>query len=131
MPYTEEILPTVQSRINLANGRTRFTPIRPKTGQPVAAGVEHVLDQHFNRPLANSCSFFSIQPNELKTILQSSNSVSTPVTAISGGQYVRVVDTGQVVRNTALKFGGNETTWIQIFTDQSGNLITTYPIPAP
>ena len=79
LPYAPGILPIVQSRINVANGKTRFTP-----GQPVSAG-----------------------------------------------QYVRVIDTGEVVGNTALKFGGNETTWIQVFKDQSGNLITTYPIPAP
>ena len=126
LPYAPGIPPIVQSRINVANGKTRFTP-----GQPVSAGFDHVLDQHFNRPLANSRSIFSIEPDRLKNILQSQNSVSAPVTAIPGGQYVRVIDTGEVVGNTALKFGGNETTWIQVFTDQSGNLITTYPIPAP
>ena len=50
---------------------------------------------------------------------------------MGGGQYLRIVDTGQVVGNTALKFGGEETTWIEVITDKAGNLITTYPIPAP
>jgi len=35
LPYAPGIPPIVQSRINVANGETRFIPIRPKTGQPV------------------------------------------------------------------------------------------------
>ncbi|MNF19504.1 hypothetical protein D3C80_2243630 [compost metagenome] len=31
-------LGVVQSRINIANGRTRFTPKRPSTGEPISAG---------------------------------------------------------------------------------------------
>lgn len=89
------------------------------------------MDGHFNRPLGNSRSIFSVSPDELKIILQSKNAVKTPGIAIPGGQYVRTVNTGKVIGNTALKFGGNETTWIQIFTDKAGNLITVYPIPAP
>ncbi len=121
----------VKSRINIANGQTRFTPIRPTTGQPVSAGFNHVLDGHFNRPLANSRSIFSIPPNELKIILQNKDIVHSPVNLIEGGQYVRIVDTGKIIGNSALKYGGKETTWIKIFTDKAGNLITTYPVPAP
>lgn len=43
--------------------------------------------------------------------------------------YVRNVDTGSIVGKTALKYGGNDTSWIRIFTDRAGNLITTFPIP--
>ncbi|MBT2293581.1 hypothetical protein J7E73_31715 [Paenibacillus albidus] len=121
----------VQSRINIANGQTRFTPLRPTTGQPVSAGWNHVVDGHFNVPLANTRSVFSISQSKLKDILQSPNVVKSPVTAIEGGQYVRTVNTGEFVGNSALKFGGEKTTWIKIFTDKGGNLITTYPIPAP
>ncbi len=121
----------MQSRINIANGRTRFTPLRPSTGEPISAGWYHVVDGHFNVPLANSRSVFSISPNKLRGILQRPNVVKSPVTAIQGGQYVRIVNTGEVVGNSALKFGGKKTTWIKIFTDKAGNLITTYPVPAP
>ncbi|WP_155973372.1 hypothetical protein [Paenibacillus sp. Leaf72] len=128
---TSNTLGVVQSRINVAAGRTRFTPLRPKTGEPVSAGWDHVVEGHFNVPLANSRSVFSLSPNEVKTILQSPTVVKSPVTAIPGGQYVRVVNVGKVVGHTALKFGGKETTWIKIFTDKAGNLISTYPVPAP
>ena len=89
------------------------------------------MEQHFDRPLANSRSIFSITPDELKTILQKDSVVHSSVLDIPGGQYVREVDAGQIVGNTALKFGGEETSWIKIFTDEAGNLITVYPIPAP
>lgn len=89
------------------------------------------MEGHFDRALGNSRSIFSILPDELKTILQSKNIVQSPVKAIPDGQYVRTVNTGKIVGKTALKFGGDETTWIQIFTDKAGNLITTYPVPAP
>jgi len=70
MPNTDR----VQSRINLANGSTRFMPLR-ESGQPVSAGFQHIMDEHFNRPLANSRSIFSITPDELKRILQNSQVV--------------------------------------------------------
>ncbi|WP_275445941.1 WXG100 family type VII secretion target [Paenibacillus sp. ACRSA] len=123
-------LGTAQSRINIANGRTRFTPLRD-TGEPVSAGFDHTLEGHFNRPLANSRSIFSIEPDKLKEILQSSDVVKSTVTDIGGGQFTRTVNVGEVVGNSALKYGGGDTTWIKIFTDKAGNLITTYPVPAP
>jgi hypothetical protein len=55
--------------------------------------------------------------------------INSPVTSIGGGQFVRTVNTGQTVGTTALKFGGNPTSSITIFTDSAGNLITTYPVP--
>ncbi|MFD2386609.1 hypothetical protein [Enterococcus rivorum] len=80
-------LGVVQSRVNVANGRTRFTPTRPSTGKPVSAGFEHVLDGHFNRPIANSRSIFSITADKLKQVLQSPNVVKSTVMDMSGGQY--------------------------------------------
>ncbi|MCN72845.1 hypothetical protein CCE97_14885, partial [Listeria monocytogenes] len=120
----------VQSRINVANGQTRFTPLR-KSGEPVSAGFDHVFEGHFDRPLANSRSIFSTSSDNLKQILQSPNVVKSPVIEIPGGQYKRIVDTGEIIGNTALKHGGNPTSWIEIYTDRAGNLITTYPIPKP
>ncbi|WP_141707048.1 pre-toxin TG domain-containing protein [Enterococcus ureilyticus] len=124
-------LGVVQSRVNIANGRTRFTPTRPSTGKPVSAGFEHVLDGHFNRPIANSRSIFSITADKLKQVLQSPNVVKSTVIDMSGGQYKRIVDTGEIIGNTALKHGGNPTSWIEVITDRAGNLITTYPVPKP
>ena len=118
------------TRINLANGRTRFTPLRAN-GNPVSAGMQHVIDGHFNRPLGNSRSIFSIEINYLKEILQSNRVVSSTVIDMGGGQYKRIVDTGEIIGNTALKFGGNTTSYIEVITDVKGNLITTYPVPAP
>jgi intein/homing endonuclease len=44
----------VDTRINIPNGRTKTTPLRPSTGERVSAGFkEHVIPQHFNRPPAN------------------------------------------------------------------------------
>ncbi|MBC1465395.1 hypothetical protein HB766_02850 [Listeria welshimeri] len=121
----------VQSRVNVANGRTRFTPTRPSTRKSVSAGFEHVLDGHFNRPIANSRSVFSVTADKLKQILQSQNVVKATVVEMGGGQYKRIVDTGEIVGNTALKYGGTPTTWIEVITDRARNLITTYPVPKP
>ncbi|UAC48112.1 hypothetical protein K6959_16275 [Bacillus aquiflavi] len=118
----------VQSRINVTNGPTRFTPLR-KSGEPVSAGFKHIYEGHFNRPLANSRSIFLVTPERLKQILQSKKVVSSKVTEIPGGQYKRVVDTGEIVGNTALKYGGKPTSYIEIYTDRAGNLITAYPVP--
>ena len=45
--------------------------------------------------------------------------------------FVRNADAGQIIGNTALEFGGNETSWIRIFTDKAGNIITAFPVPEP
>jgi hypothetical protein len=102
---------------------------RPTTDQPVSAGFKHVLDQHYDRSLGNSRSIFSLSPEHLKTILQSNQVVDSPVTALSGGQFERIVDTSKIVGNSALKFGGNPTSKIKIITDVKGNSITTFPVP--
>lgn len=38
------------SRINIAKGITRFTPLR-LNGNPVSAGWKHVVNGHFNSPI--------------------------------------------------------------------------------
>ena len=130
LPNTGKIPPRVQSRINLANGPTRFTPLR-ESGQPVSAGFQHIIEQHFNRPLANNRSIFSVTPDELKVILQSPQVVSSPVSVGGNGMFVRIADAGKIIGNTSLRFGGKETSWIKIFTDCAGNIITAFPVPRP
>ncbi|WP_230139445.1 DUF637 domain-containing protein, partial [Pseudomonas sp. Bi130] len=119
----------VQSRINVANGRAETTPLRDN-GNPVSAGFDHVLDGHFGREISNSRSVFTIAPNELKGILQSSDVVKSPVLALPDGQFVRTVDVGRVIGTTTLKDGGAPTSVIKVFTDKAGNLITTFPVKA-
>lgn len=121
----------VQSRINIAKGSTRFTPLRERSDEPVSSGWDHVVKGHFNRELANNRSVFSISEEELKSILREKATVSSPIIAERGGQYKRLVDTGRIIGKTSLKFGGVDTTWIEIYTDRGGNLITCYPIPKP
>ncbi len=118
---------SVASRINVANGRTASTPLR-STGEPVSAGFNHVIDGHFDVPIAKNRSVFSIKPDELKVLLQDKKVVSSPVVEIPGGQYTRTVDTGKIIGTTSLKEGGQPTTFIKVFTDSKGNLITTYPV---
>lgn len=119
----------VQSRINIANGRTETTPLRD-TGKPVSAGFDHVVKGHFDVEVSNSRSVFTISPNELKGVLQSSPVVKSPVTALPDGQFVRTVDTGRVIGTTTLKDGGVPTSVIKVFTDKAGNLITAFPAKA-
>ncbi|MEN7550421.1 hypothetical protein AAG747_21055 [Rapidithrix thailandica] len=73
------------TRINLANGQTRFTPLRPSTGQPVSEGWNHVVNGHFNRALGNNRSVFSISQTELRGILQSESVINSPLSAVEGG----------------------------------------------
>jgi RHS repeat-associated protein len=117
----------VQSRVNLAEGRTRFTPLRA-SGGPVSAGFQHVVEGHFGRAATANRSVFTIAKEELKNILQSEKVVKSPVTAIDGGQYVRTVDVGKSIGTTSLKQGGAATSRLQVITDKAGNLITTYPV---
>ncbi|SHH62989.1 hemagglutinin repeat-containing protein [Massilia sp. CF038] len=117
----------IQSRINVANGRTATTPLRD-SGSPVSAGFDHVLEGHFGMPISNSRSVFSITPAELKNILQSERVVNSPVIALGDGQFVRTVDVGRVIGLTTVKEGGAATSVLKVFTDRAGNLITTFPV---
>ncbi len=119
------------TRINLSKGPTRFTPLRSSTGQPVSAGWDHVIEGHFNRPLANNRSIFDITQEELREILQSHTVIKASLEALEGGQFVRIVDVKTVVGRASINQGGDDTTWIKVFTDVKGNLITVYPIAKP
>jgi RHS repeat-associated protein len=120
-------LGVVKSRINLAKGRTRFTPLR-KSGHPVSAGWDHVVRGHFNRSVSKHTSVFTVSQQELKAILQSKSTVTSPVIPIVGGQFVRTINVGKTVGKANLSQGGGNTSWLQVFTDKMGNLITTYPV---
>ncbi len=124
----------VQSRINLAKGPTRFTPQR-KSGYPVSAGLDHVIKGHFGGNNAhNAQSQFTLTVDSLKNLLQSPKVVNTPVQAIQlypGGptMWMREVDVGYTIGTTRLSEGGLSTRRLRVFTDDAGNLITTFPIP--
>ncbi|WP_207689179.1 hypothetical protein, partial [Criibacterium bergeronii] len=112
-----------QSRINIANGPTRFSPSSK-------AGLEHVIDRHFN-PTKNAGQF-SISVDELKSILSRKDVIDTPISiSKTSGQFGRVFDVGYDIGTIKPSMGGQKTSWIEIFTDSKGNLITTYPIPTP
>jgi filamentous hemagglutinin len=121
----------VRSRINIANGQTRFTPLRDN-GNQVAAGLDHVVARHFQGK--NTQSRFSISVNNLKELLRRRDIVQSPISITGQGdqvQFVRTVNTGQVIGTVRLSDGGVNTTWLKIYTDRAGNLITTFPVPAP
>ncbi|WP_159397931.1 hypothetical protein [Sorangium cellulosum] len=119
----------VHSRINLAAGRTRTTPLRT-TGEPISAGWDHILDQHFNRPVANNRSAFSISPAELRELLQSDRIINSPVKPVAVGKdmiFERTVDTGRTVGQSSLNRGGVQTSTIRVYTDRAGNIVTAFP----
>lgn len=89
-----------------------------------------MIDRHFN-PTKNAGQF-SISMDELKSILPRKDIIDTPVTVSeTSGQFKRVVDVGDDIGTVKPSMGGQSTSWIEIFTDSKGNLITTYPTPAP
>ena len=114
------------TRINIANGPTRFGPSKK-------AGLQHVIDRHFS-PGKNAVQF-TISIDELKEILGRKDIIKTPGNpSATTGQYTRIVDVGEVVgtiKPSLPEVGGQPTTWMTIITDIKGNLITTYPCPAP
>jgi|GEM_PF-2866293 len=120
----------VQSRINLANKDTRFTP-RKKDGKPVDAGWEHIVKGHFKKN--NAQSQFTLPQTEIRKILQSQKVVSTPILEIKligkTPTYVRTVDIGRPVGTVRQAQGGRITSKITIQTDRAGNIITAYPVP--
>ena len=120
----------VQSRINLANGSTRFTPLN-QHGNPVASGWLHVEARHFGGN--NNQSQFTLPQPEIRNILQSDRVVSSPIQEIKPingvPTYVRTVDVGQTIGTVRHAHGGGPTSKMTIQTDQAGNLITAYPVP--
>jgi UDP-N-acetylenolpyruvoylglucosamine reductase len=98
----------------------------------VAAGLKHVISGHFGG--SNTQSQFTISVNQLKNLIQRKNIIGSPVTVIGSGNqqmFVRTVNTNTVIGTVRQADGGGTTTWIKIFTDRAGNLITTFPVPAP
>ncbi|HCJ0788047.1 TPA: DUF637 domain-containing protein, partial [Pseudomonas aeruginosa] len=104
----------VQSRVNLMTGDK-------------SAGWEHVVSRHFN-PEVNA-SQFTIGQAELRTLLQSKEVVSAPVTRMlesaQGIRYVREVNLSGPIGID--KFSGQPTSTMTVLTDRFGNLITTTP----
>ena len=60
----------------------------------------------------------------MRGILQSRAVVSSPLTALNGGQYVRTVNVGKTIGNASINQGGGPTSWMKIFTD--GRFIKSY-----
>jgi len=121
----------VRSRINLANGRVSASTPRRLSGQMVSAGMDHIVEQHFGREVANNRSVFTISRNRLGEILQSEIVVRSPVVRISGDsgdQFVRTVNTGQVLGRSSLNNGGGLSSWIRVITDRLGNIVTAFPL---
>ncbi|MBQ8260755.1 MAG: hypothetical protein IJZ00_00535, partial [Lachnospiraceae bacterium] len=114
------------TRINIAKGPTRFSPSRN-------AGLQHVIDRHFSP--GRNAGQFTISTDDLVNILGRRDVINTPgVPSTTSGQYIRIVDVGEIVgtiKPSIPGIGGQSTTWITIITDIRGNLITTYPCPAP
>ncbi|MBE7375073.1 DUF637 domain-containing protein, partial [Pseudomonas lopnurensis] len=104
----------VQSRVNLMTGDK-------------SSGWEHVVSRHFN-PEVNA-SQFTIGQAELRSLLQSKEVVSAPITrtleSAQGIRYVREVNLSQPIGID--KFSGQPTSIITVLTDRFGNLITTTP----
>ena len=104
----------VQSRVNLMTGDK-------------SSGWEHVVNRHFNSEV--NASQFTIGQNELRTLLQSKEVVSAPVTRIlqseQGVRYVREVNLSQTIGID--KFSGQPTAIMTVLTDKFGNLITATP----
>lgn len=97
------------TRINLANGPTRFSPSKN-------AGMQHVLDRHFSP--GKNAGQFTITVEKLKSILSRKDIIKTPGTPSTvSGQYTRIVNVGEVVgtiKPSIPEVGGKATTWITI-----------------
>ncbi|EAF3892623.1 hypothetical protein CWJ21_05730 [Listeria monocytogenes] len=112
-----------QSRINIANGPTRFS-------SSDNAGFNHIVDRHFN-PNRNAGQF-TISQDKLKNILSSKETVEIEVKEIPGNQFERIINIGETagtIKPSIPENGGKPTNYIRILTDKAGNLITAYPIP--
>jgi len=106
-------------------------PIRPKSGKPVAGGFKHTTEQHFNRPLEQSRSIFSTTQERLKEVINSPKVINSKLIDSGNGIYYRIVDVEEIIGNSALKFGGGQTSHIKVFTDIKGVYINSFPVPKP
>jgi filamentous hemagglutinin len=107
----DEVPGRVQSRINVTS-----------------VGMDHIGDRHFDSAI--NASQFTISKNDLKNLLQSSETASAPVTRTiqSGGKinYVREVNAGQAIGTD--KFNNYQpTSTVTVITDKFGNLVTAFP----
>lgn len=106
----------VQSRINLRNG-----------SQAEGAGWRHAVHEHYSGKAGKSQ--FTIPQDELRTLLQSKEVVSMPVSNVLesavGPRYVRVIDLGRPVGID--KFTKQPTSTFTVLTDRYGNLVTVSP----
>lgn len=107
---------SVQSRINLASGNSKF-------------GMIHIIKQHLSGKLNKSQ--FSISEAELRGVLQSRRLVSSPIVEVvesksHGYLYIRRVDMGRVVGSDYLK-GNAPTNFITTMSDKYGNIVTAFP----
>ncbi len=136
-PGPTDVPGRVQSRINVANGPTRFTPVKAN-GNPAQAGWDHVEGRHYGG--SNTQSQFTQPPERVKSLLQSPTVVGSPARPIGTGtelSYVRTVDVagelgaGQSLGTIRQSAGGATTTWMRVQTDSAGNLISCYPVPKP
>ncbi|VVP22454.1 hypothetical protein PS903_03836 [Pseudomonas fluorescens] len=104
----------VQSRINLMIGDK-------------SAGWTHVVKRHFD-PKVNA-SQFTVSQDELRTIIQSKEVVSTPITKLlssqQGTRYAREITLNNNIGID--KFTGTSTSKMTVLTDKFGNLITATP----
>ncbi|WP_221180820.1 MULTISPECIES: hypothetical protein [unclassified Enterobacter] len=106
-----------QSRINLMSG-----------SQASGAGWNYVVHDHYSgRP---GKSQFTISQSELKTLLQSSQVVKSPIagtlSSAKGERYIREVDLGSPIGTD--KFSNHQPTSVMtILTDKHGNLNTATP----
>lgn len=107
----------VQSRVNLRTG-----------SHAEGAGWAHLTARHYNPEI--NASQFSITQDDLRTLLQSSTVVQTPVarTLNSGSRlvYLREVNVGVDIGTD--KFNGFQPTSVMtVLTDRYGNLVTATP----
>lgn len=95
-------------------------------------GVGHTIRRHFSG--INKQSRWTMNRREIFELLESKKVVSAPVEYaghVAEGQYVRYVDTGVVVGRVRESHGRHLTTWIKVYTDVDGALISAYPVPGP
>lgn len=92
-----------------------------------SAGWGHVVIRCFNSEV--NVSQFTVAQAELRTLLQSKEVVSAPVTrtleSAQGIRYVREVNLSRPIGID--KFSGQPTSTMTVLTDRFGSLITTTP----
>jgi RHS repeat-associated protein len=126
LPPSGPVPGNVRSRINQAEGTTRFTP-RRASGNPVSAGMEHVRKGHTSGNTSDSQ--FIRDPSEVLSDPRVIRSEPVPLPVQSGQSYVRHVELPTAVGRTRAAQGSRPTNAIRVQTDARGNVITAYPIP--